>query len=436
MLNAGTLNIGGNPSDMLNGERPFIYNTNLVQNGNALDLDISVKTPTELGLTNRQASSYAGVLSFLSADSTAGAAFTSIKEANVFTRAWSDILPGPNASIAQVLATDATAAFGATARRLDLVTDRPDGPGSAWIQEFGVYHNASANSDDLNVSGGGFGVAGGLDLIHSGNYVLGASVGLDSLKLDENGRTSAPISVSQTTIGGYGGWKTGRFAINGSASGGFLTFKSNRDIIVGSLADSTHAEWNAHTFSSAARATYTVPLGVVQAKPYVSVDYLGLWQDGYQETASATTATGLALTASKADSHLISAAYGVSLSSNFGSDDTLRIRPSASVGYRNVLNWKDNAATLGFAGGGSSLPTVRRPRAGGCADRRPGPRHRQPVPQHQGGLRRRVRERLHNALRLDHAPARLLVTIPGACNSGGTQRDRQKSAPLRVCCRP
>jgi uncharacterized protein with beta-barrel porin domain len=353
VLNAGTLNLGGSAANMLNAQRPFIYDVSLEQNGNALDLTMRVKTAAELGLNRRSTGAYSSVLELLAADPAVGGAFTGITAGNVFDRAFSDLLPAQDAAVSQVLATNANAAFGATARRLDLVTDRPSSPGGAWLEEFGVYHDGKADADTLGVTGGGYGIAGGLDLIHSGNSVLGAYVALDSIKLEENGRTSAPLAVTDTSFGGYGGWKAGRFAINATAAAGFLKFDSTRSIVVGSLTDSTHAAWHAHSFNGAARATYTIPMGFLQLKPYLSADYLGLWQDGYKESAAATTATGLALTASSAESHLATASIGTSLAAEFGSDDTLRIRPELSVGYRGVLDWTDKSARLQFAGGGS-----------------------------------------------------------------------------------
>src|SRR5262249_23747287 len=160
VLNAGSLNIAGPIAGMLNAQRPFIYAMSLSQNGNGIDLSMRVKTAAELGLNGRSASAYAGVLGLLAADPTLGAAFTNISQGNVFTRAYADVLPGPNTDVSEVLAADQTAAFGATARRLDLVSDKPEAPGGAWLQEFGVYHAAGNDSASLGVSGGGFGVAG------------------------------------------------------------------------------------------------------------------------------------------------------------------------------------------------------------------------------------------------------------------------------------
>jgi uncharacterized protein with beta-barrel porin domain len=358
VLNAGTLNLSGAAASMLNADRPFIYDVNLAQNGNALDLTMRVKTAAELGLNRRSTGAYTSVLELLSADPTVGAAFTSIHAGNVFDRAFSDLLPAQDGAVSQVLATNANAAFGATARRLDLGTDRPVSPGSAWLEEFGVYHDGKADADTLGVTGGGYGIAGGLDLIHSGNYVLGAYAALDSIKLEENGRTSAPLSVTDTSFGGYGGWKAGNFAVNATAAAGFLKFDSNRTIVINALTDTAHAAWDAHSFNGAARATYTIPMGFLQVKPYISADYYGLWQDGYKEAASATTSTGLGLTASSAESHLATAAIGASLAAQFGSDDTLRIRPEISVGYRDVIDWTDKSARLQFAGGGSPFSLV------------------------------------------------------------------------------
>lgn len=349
VLNAGTLNLGGSLSSMLNANSPYIYDVSLVQpNPNAIDLVLDVKTSSELGLNTRQASAYGAVLDLLGEDDDVGSVLTSITGANEFIRGWADLLPGSDVAVMKVLASNATAAFGATAHRLDLVSNKPNAPGGAWVEEFGVFQRNDATSDSVGVEGGGLGVAAGIDVLSTGTALIGAYVALESAELEEEHRSSAPLNVSQTAFGIYGGWLAGNFAINGAASYGAIKFTSDRKIEVGTLSDRMRAEWDGQSYTAGARATYTVPMGWLSLKPFVAADYIGFNQDAYQETA--TSNQNLAIVAGDSDASLATASYGLSLTGDLGGDDAFKMKPELSVGYRNVLNWENTPAAMRFAG--------------------------------------------------------------------------------------
>ena len=350
VLNAGSLTLGGSLADMIAENGPYLYNMSLVQpNPNAIDLVLQVKTANQLGLNTRQGDAYSAVLDLLQEDDTVAAALASIPDAATFQRGWADMLPGSDVSVMQVLSANASAAFGATANRLDMIANKPDAPGGAWTEEFGVFHKADASADTVEISGGGFGVAAGVDLISTGTALIGAYLSLESAELEEEDRTGAPLNVAQTSIGAYGGWINGNLAINGNASYGFIDFTSDRTVEIGTLADRLKGEWKGQSLNIAGRATYTVPLGWVDVKPFVGADYTSFTQDGYTETALSTP--GLAITAGDSDASLASASYGLQLIGNLGQDDALSIRPELSVGYRSILNWESTPAALAFAGG-------------------------------------------------------------------------------------
>lgn len=356
VIDAGSIALGGTLSNMLASDGPFLYNMELVQpNANAIDLQLEVKTATELGLNTREASAYAAVLDLLSQNDDVAAAVSTISTADAFERGWADLLPASDVAVLQVLASNATAAFAATAHRLDMISSKPDAPGGAWTEEFGVYHKTDASADTAEISGGGFGVAAGVDLISTGNALVGAYVSLESAELEQEVRTAAPLNVAQTSVGAYAGWVNGNLALNGSANFGVINFTSDRRVELGSFTDRIRADWGGQSYSAAARATYTVPLGWFDVKPFAGIDYIGFNQDGYTETA--TNDDGLAITAGDSDASLATASYGVKLVGNFlGADDAFSIRPELSAGYRSVLNWKNTPATLHF-GDGSAAST-------------------------------------------------------------------------------
>lgn len=350
VLDAGALSLGAPINDMLNENGPFLYNMELVQpNPNAVDLVLSVKSASQLGLNTRQADAYDAVLDLLEEEDDIASAVTSISTAADFQRGWADLLPANDTSVMRVLASNASAAFGATANRLDMISQKPDAPGGAWTEEFGVYHTADESADSVGISGGGFGVAAGVDVLSTGTALVGAFLALESAELEEDGRSAAPLNVAQTSVGAYGGWINGNFALNGAASVGFIDFTSERDVEIGSLLDTLRGSWKGQSYSAAGRATYTVPLGWLDVKPFVGADYIGFTQDGYTETA--VTNDGLAIIAGDSDASLTTASAGLQLIGNLGGDEAFTMRPELSVGYRSVLDWQNTPASMRFAGG-------------------------------------------------------------------------------------
>lgn len=350
VINAGTLNLGGPLSAMLNTDGPYLYNVALVQpNPNAIDLQLSVKTSSQLGLTGRQSGAYDAVLDLLTEEDDFAVALTSIAGSEEFLRSWGDLLPGSDAAVMRVLASNATAAFGATAHRLDLISNKPDAPGGAWAEEFGVYHTSDASADSVEISGGGFGVAAGVDLISTGTALIGVFAALESVEMEEENRTFAPLNVSQTSFGAYGGWLDGPLAVNGAASFGLVDFTSDRRVDFGEIEDRFRGEWTGQSYTAAIRASYNMPLGWFDARPFIAADYIGFQQDGYTETADSMDA--LAIVAGDSDASMATASYGIMLESVLGADEAFAFRPHLSLGYRSILNWESTPALMNFTGG-------------------------------------------------------------------------------------
>ena len=348
LLQAGTLNLTGDPSSLLATNLPYLYNMSLSKNaaGDALDIAMRVKTASELGVKTSEAPAYAAVLQLLESDSTIGAQLTAISDATTFQSSFANLLPVSDTAMLKTLAANANAAFGATARRLDLVTDRPLGAGGAWLEEFGVYHAQDATADAQQTSGAGFGVAGGLDLISSRNRVLGAFFSFENLKFEDDIRDKSPLNSSQYSYGLYGGLKRGNFAVNAAASYGLVNYRSRRDLTIGTVTDLLQSEWSGSSITAAGRVSYNLPLGWLSVRPFVSADYVRLTQDGHTETSA--NKTSLAVTAGDAETSLATASYGAVFGAELGGDPTFSIRPEINVGWRQVLDYSGDTAISHF----------------------------------------------------------------------------------------
>lgn len=352
LLRAGSLTLGGSIGSMLDADLPFIYQASLATaaGGTAIDLSLRPKTPAELGLTSFQAASYGATLDLLANEDAIGAALSAIDNQADFSRAYTQLTPQSDAALLRILETNATAAFGATARRLDLQTNRPEGRGAGWAEEFGVYHTSDAADLSPQASGGGFGVAAGYDFTGERGAVLGAFLALESIELEEKDRRLSPFTLGQYTFGGYGGRKFGALSLNGVASVGFADFSSTRRVEIGDFVDTLSADWKGMTLAAAARATYTFGAGPLEFKPFLGADILNLRQDARRETSASDLLGGI--DAGEADSTLATASYGATLAGRWGRNDALSITPEVSVGYRNVLSFSTDPATARFRTGG------------------------------------------------------------------------------------
>ncbi len=189
--------------------------------------------------------------------------------------------------------------------------------------------------------------------------MIGAYAALESIEVDERNRTAAPINVAQTTFGLYGGWRAGNFALNAAGGYGLVDFTSSRQVQVGELLDDVDGEWSGSSYNVGARASYTVPLGFLDMRPFVAADYMKLNEDGYTETANGFEE--IALIADSGESTLATASYGLSFTGNFGSDDAFSFKPELSVGYRNVLTWDAPSTSYRFVGDPTGTPFILHP---------------------------------------------------------------------------
>lgn len=347
VLNAGTLTTTGPVADMIDPtQTPYLYNLSLAQNGNAIDMSLAVKTAQQLNLTPRQATSYSAVLDLLTDVDAIGAAVSAQTTEQTFKRAWNDLLPASDAAIMQVLSANNSAAFGAAGRRLELVSEKPNAPGGAWLEEFGVYHEGDETADSLGVSGGGFGVAGGFDLISSPDKVFGAYVSIESIKLEEDDRNDAPFNAQQTAVGLYGGYRMGQLALNAAGAFGFVDFDQKRKIEIADFSDTMTGKWKGNTLSAGLRATYTLPLGFLDVKPFASLDHLSLKQKAHLYRATNTNQLNTSTT--DADSNLTTAAVGANFIAHLGGDPDFSIDPELSIGYRSVLSYSTSPGQAQF----------------------------------------------------------------------------------------
>jgi uncharacterized protein with beta-barrel porin domain len=128
-----------------------------------------------------------------------------------------------------------------------------------------------------------------------------------------------------------------------------VDFTSDRRVDFGEITDRFRGEWTGQTYTAAVRASYNMPLGWLDARPFVAADFIGFQQDGYTENAD--TMDALAIVAGDSDASMATASYGIMLESVLGADEAFAFRPHLSLGYRSILNWNRPRAVMNFVGG-------------------------------------------------------------------------------------
>lgn len=351
VLEAGQLVLGGSIEDMLDDSTPFFFDLSLQSNEaeNTIDLVGQIKTAESLGLNARQTNAYESVIDLVLTSDDAASALAAIDNAGGFQRTYSDLLPSQDATVLRVLASNATSGFGATARRLNLVSDAPDTSRGIWAEQFGVFQTIDSTAAANGVSTGGYGVALGMELAANRSGAFGLFGSLESVESEEHGRSFAPLNISNKSIGAYGGVRLGDLRLNSSASYGFLEFISNRQYELGGADQSGRAEWSGGVANANLSATYSVDAGRLSIHPFIAADYTVLNQDGYIEAS--TTDSPFSLNASESSSGLATGSAGARLTARWGDKASLEFAPELTLGYRSVLSYSAADAEYQFSGG-------------------------------------------------------------------------------------
>ena len=131
---------------IVSGENvPFVYNVEIsLVNQAALDGDpnslqaaFTLKTPTELGMTDNEGAAYLPILEALRQDDDASGALTALDSSEEFYDAYEDLMPSFSAAATEIAATAIQQMQSATANRLAATRLHDLNDISVWAQEIG-----------------------------------------------------------------------------------------------------------------------------------------------------------------------------------------------------------------------------------------------------------------------------------------------------------
>jgi outer membrane autotransporter protein len=341
VIRAGSLEMGAAGANLAGS--PFLYTAALRTDANALLVDIRPKTAAELGLNRSGAQAYSAVFAALDKDAKIETAFLSQTTKQGFQALYDQMLPDHSGGALMSAAAISGAISQAVGQPLP-----HDGRGGTgiWAQE--ILFQVERDPDQAQgYRTHGFGLAAGAEMVGEKNaFGLNASLVTAEYK-DKGAATGERVVMNFSEFGGNWRLRAGAFQADARAGLGYVWFDSDRKLLASGLDLTSNAKWNGWIADAHAGASYELRLGGLYARPELSVDYLRLSEDGYQETGGGA---GLDLKVDDRKSTLLTGQALVAIGYEFGTAESWW-RPELKAGWRQKLAGKAGATTASFEGG-------------------------------------------------------------------------------------
>jgi outer membrane autotransporter protein len=233
---------------------------------------------------------------------------------------------------------------------LPVQSDANDLLDNIWLQGFGSFGHLDG---DGNASGGSFtisGVNGGFDYRLSPEVLVGLAVGYSHDDATVGG-PGANGKVDAIQFAGYGGYVNGPWHLDGILSYGFLQTDTKRFINVGSIHQEADANYNGGVFSLSTEGGYVFKFDWLTVEPTLGLKYSHLWQDGFQETGTASDGHNYGLNVNDVGMDSFRTALGVRLAAQLGKEDGVQFIPELRAGWEHEFVDKTADVNARFIGG-------------------------------------------------------------------------------------
>ena len=334
LIRAGNLTIEEDLATLNDSPSPFLYTAQLERDpddDNVILLTLERKTTDQLGLNANQAAAFNTAFETWSDNEALGAALAALTDQNGFISAYDQLLPEYAASAIQfaLAANDSTA--GALANRLEAVRRSPEESGGLWIQEFGYFADRAGSAFGPGYRGQGIGVAAGFDRPLGIFYAAGINFVGAASEISEVDGVDDPMSAITGQIGTYAGATFSGVNLDIYGGAGIDSFEHNRRVLIGEFDAAPSAEWTGYHLTGSARLSRDFEFGGrYYLRPALSVDYLRLFEEGYEETGGGT---GIDLSVSDRESTSFSGSATMMFGAMFENADSWW-SPNVRLGYR------------------------------------------------------------------------------------------------------
>lgn len=327
-LTAGTLNAAF-------GETPFLYAAALrtdVAAGDVL-VDVRRKTAGELGFARSEAQAYDAVFDALDDNATLEAAILAKTDREDFIALYDQLLPDHSGGSVM----SAAAVSSAISSAINTQTGDATTPGATglWAQQ--IFFKIDQDRDQaLGYEAEGFGFAAGIEEVTEGDSAYGVNFAFVATDYNDQGASAGEqISMNFGELGAYGRIVRGGFRFDGRLGVGYVRFDSERRVV--SLSDglnaTAEADWTGWLVDGHLGAAYEQPFGAFYARPELSLDYLRLEEEGYEESGAGN---GLDLAVESRSGDLATAAALIAFGARFGTG--FQWGPEVKLGWRQKLS--------------------------------------------------------------------------------------------------
>jgi hypothetical protein len=360
----GFLNVGASDVARYNAQvsggagstLPFLFESASVQKVNdgaghdILQLTVTPKTATQLGLTGYAKAIFPFANTAIATDDALGSAMvTGINSQADAQRAYDAYAPnltGGARAIAISLTDQATGVVGARIRQLRLFTKEP-GDLSLWGNEYGQF--ISDQGGNVPVDGGvinsgpasgfkdhGFGFSLGLDTGSPEGGWYGAAFSFYTGDINENGDRDAKTNSLWYMFTGYSDWRGRGLFLDSELNIGLVDFKGKRFISLLNPATNASFTREADNKHSGLMGSFGVTAGAmlnysgVFVIPQLSLDGMSMREEGYTEVNGGS---GFNLTVKPTYANSMRIFLGSEFRGDVNMGDFF-LQPAAKIGYR------------------------------------------------------------------------------------------------------
>jgi uncharacterized protein with beta-barrel porin domain len=338
---------------------PFVYNVeislanDLAANGdpNSLQASYTLKTTTQLGLTDNESAAFLPIIDALREDDDASAALTALDTSEEFFDAYEDLLPSFSSAATELSATAIQQMQSATANRLAATRLHDLNDTSVWAQEIGyTVTRTPPTSNGQEYTGQGFGIATGVDGPLDNGALFGLSASFITSEVEEEGRPDGEIAASIGQLNAYLGTAVGPLDVDFILGVGIGKLSSQRAVEIGpSFAATSEADWWTYEGHGALRVS--APMQVSEwliMTPQAALTYAYLSEESYTEEGGGAA---IDYEADTANSQRLWGDVGVEFSGRLAMGGQTVIAPRIFAGYRANLIDEEAERTFRFVSG-------------------------------------------------------------------------------------
>jgi outer membrane autotransporter protein len=217
---------------------------------------------------------------------------------------------------------------------------------ATWGQAIGAWGHTDGDGNAAALDRKATGVIGGVDATFGDRWRLGVASGYTRSSLSVDARASS-AGIDSAHLAAYGGGRLGAWGVRGGAAFTWHEIDTRRSIAFPGFADSTKADYTAHSAQAFGELGYSIVTGRAAFEPFAAVAYVNLDNSGFRESGGAA-----ALTAREQSLATIFTTLGLRGAIVLGAGNGMALTARGTLGWRHAFGDVTPALAFSFASGG------------------------------------------------------------------------------------